>query len=158
MTRPKIKTKMSEITPSSEQPMKAKTGKILQKKETDDSIIDTANGAWSLAPKTGFQQAALTHLMRQVLQETELVPDSEGETQTVAQGFVKDVVKLARRGNPTAITQVFERMDGKVPNTSVSVTASFTDDERVSRILGLIKQRGTQASTGADDADGESGA
>lgn len=155
--KPKIKTKMSEITPSSEQPTKAKTGKILQKKETDDSIIDTANGAWSLAPKTGFQQAALTHLMRQVLQETELVPGSEGETQTVAQGFVKDVVKLARRGNPTAITQVFERMEGKVANTSVNVTATFTDDERLTKILGLIKRGGNQTTPIRDESDGESG-
>lgn len=95
--------------------------------------------------------------MRQVLQETELVPGSEGETQTVAQGFVKDVVKLARRGNPTAITQVFERMEGKVANTSVNVTATFTDDERLTKILGLIKRGGNQTTPIRDESDGESG-
>lgn len=121
------------------------------------TLADANSEAW-LAQNNGFRTTALTYLMRRVLEGEEPVPGVDGATRTVAEGFVSDVVSVARKGNPTAMSIVFDRMEGKVPNTSVNVNATFTDDERISRILGIVRRGRATSSSGEPDSSGESGA
>ena len=117
-----------------------------------DSLLEEVDSRWELAPATNFQSTALTYLLRKALEQIELT--DTGEERTVAQGLITDTITHARRGSPTALTIVFDRLEGKVPNTSVNVNATFTDDERIARVLDLIKRGRSKAVSSEPSADG----
>ena len=109
-------------------------------KDAQESYVSKLETDWVVA-RQDLRGAALSLLLREALSSDEEGPD--GLVRSVGEGLITDVVKLARRGNSAALNIIFDRTEGKVPSTSVNVNATFTDDERVSRIIGLIKRGAT---------------
>ena len=115
-----------------------------------ESYVSKIDTTWQLS-SPNMRGAALSLLLREALGGTE--EDPLGNIRTVGEGLIGDVIKCARRGNAAALNIIFDRTEGKVPTSSVNVNATFTDDERVSRIISLIKRGGS----GPGNSEPESG-
>lgn len=131
---------------------KKKKDALSREQESYVSKIDTT---WQLS-SPDMRGAALSLLLREALGGTE--EDPLGNIRTVGEGLIGDVIKCARRGNAAALNIIFDRTEGKVPTSSVNVNATFTDDERVSRIISLIKRGTASPSVSDPEPSGEDGA
>lgn len=123
--------------------------------QAEKSHLEKLEANWIVNPRSHTRNVTLTTLLRDALLETE---EHEGEIRSVAEGLISDIIANARRGNSTAMNLIFERTEGKVPNTSVNVNANFTDSERAARILGILKRGAADGEASDDDPAGESGA
>lgn len=120
-----------------------------------ESYVSKIDTTWQLS-SPNMRGAALSLLLREALGGTE--EDPLGNIRTVGEGLIGDVIKCARRGNAAALNIIFDRTEGKVPTSSVNVNATFTDDERVSRIISLIKRGGSGSGNSEPEPGGEDGA
>lgn len=123
--------------------------------EGESSVVATVNQTWTITPRPVHPGIiAITGILQQKLAE----PDANDPTKTKAEVFVESLIKNAIDGNATAINTVVERIEGKVPQTSLNVSTAFNDEERASRILSLLGRSGNQGPIGLPEPAGESGA